>query len=82
MTQIDPNEIKRIRWRSRRGLLELDIVLERFLAQRFTELDQAGLATYRRLLDLEDTDFLDVVNGKTDLDDPEMMAIVQMLRAI
>lgn len=82
MSHIDPNEIKRIRWRSRRGLLELDIVLERFLAQRFNELDQADLATYRRLLEMEDTDFLDVVNGKSDLDDPELMAIVEMLRAI
>jgi len=71
-----------MRWRSRRGLLELDLVLERFLAQRLDALDQDQLEAYRRLLDLPDTDFLDVVNGKADLDDPELMAIVAMLRVI
>jgi len=82
MSTIDALEIKRMRWRSRRGLLELDLVLERFLAQRLDALDQDQLEAYRRLLDLPDTDFLDIVNGKADLDDPELMAIVAMLRVI
>ncbi|MBV8648993.1 succinate dehydrogenase assembly factor 2 [Paludibacterium sp.] len=82
MTLIDATEKKRIRWRSRRGLLELDIVLERFLARGFDELDQDQLADYRRLLALDDNDFLDVVNGKADLDDPALMAIVRLLRAV
>ena len=82
MNAIDAVEKKRIRWRSRRGLLELDIVLERFLAAGFDALDEHGLVAYRRLLDLDDNDFLDVVNGKADLDDQELMAVVQLLRAV
>ncbi|BEV73677.1 MULTISPECIES: succinate dehydrogenase assembly factor 2 [unclassified Paludibacterium] len=82
MNQIDATEKKRIRWRSRRGLLELDIVLERFLARGFDDLTQAQLADYRRLLELDDNDFLDVVNGKADLDDAALMAIVHQLRAV
>jgi succinate dehydrogenase flavin-adding protein (antitoxin of CptAB toxin-antitoxin module) len=82
MSFIDATEIKRLRWRSRRGLLELDLVLERYLAQRLDKLDQTELCAYRRLLDLPDTDFLDIVNGKADLDDPELMAIILELRAI
>ncbi|WP_293762211.1 succinate dehydrogenase assembly factor 2 [uncultured Aquitalea sp.] len=82
MTAYDPIELKRIRWRSRRGLLELDLVLEKFFAQRFDLLSPAEIDAYKRLLDLPDTDFLDVVNGKADLDDPEEMAIVEILRAI
>jgi succinate dehydrogenase flavin-adding protein (antitoxin of CptAB toxin-antitoxin module) len=82
MIFIDPLEIKRLRWRSRRGLLELDLVLERFLAQRLDDLDQGELNAYRRLLELEDTDFMDIVNGKADLDDPELMKLVRELRAI
>lgn len=34
----DEIELKRMRWRSRRGLLELDIVIERFLASDFEQL--------------------------------------------
>lgn len=82
MNLIDATEKKRIRWRSRRGLLELDIVLERFLARGFDDLTQAQLADYRRLLALDDNDFLDVVNGKADLDDAALMAIVHQLRAV
>jgi succinate dehydrogenase / fumarate reductase iron-sulfur subunit/antitoxin CptB len=82
MNPLDPTELKRIRWRSRRGLLELDLVLERFLARKFDSLDAREMAAYRRLLELDDTDFLDVVDGKADLSDPELMEIVGMLRAV
>ncbi|OWY39194.1 succinate dehydrogenase assembly factor 2 [Xenophilus sp. AP218F] len=82
MTAYDPIELKRIRWRSRRGLLELDLVLEKFFAGPFDQLPPAQIEAYRRLLDLPDTDFLDVVNDKADLDDPEEMAIVAILRSL
>ncbi|WP_147692514.1 succinate dehydrogenase assembly factor 2 [Vogesella mureinivorans] len=81
MTDIDPVEIKRIRWRSRRGLLELDIVLERFLANGFDQLTMAELAAYRKCLELGDNDFLDYVNGKAEVDDPELAHIIGILRA-
>ncbi|AOZ51772.1 MULTISPECIES: succinate dehydrogenase assembly factor 2 [Chromobacteriaceae] len=82
MTAYDPIELKRIRWRSRRGLLELDLVLEKFFAGPFDQLAPAQIDAYRQLLDLPDTDFLDVVNGKADLDDPELMDIVAILRSL
>lgn len=82
MTTYDPIELKRIRWRSRRGLLELDLVLEKFFAGPFDQLVPAQIDAYRQLLDLPDTDFLDVVNGKADLDDPELMDIVAILRSL
>ncbi|MGL6048004.1 succinate dehydrogenase assembly factor 2 [Vogesella sp. XCS3] len=82
MTDIDPVEIKRIRWRSRRGLLELDIVLERFLANGFDQLTMAELAAYRKCLELGDNDFLDYVNGKAEVDDPELAHIIGILRAV
>ncbi|MFC3627002.1 succinate dehydrogenase assembly factor 2 [Vogesella amnigena] len=82
MTAIDPVEIKRIRWRSRRGLLELDLVLERFLASRFEQLTAAELAAYRKCLELDDTDFLDYVNGKAEVPDPELTHIIGILRTV
>ncbi|GHD80945.1 succinate dehydrogenase assembly factor 2 [Vogesella fluminis] len=82
MTDFDPIELKRIRWRSRRGLLELDLVLERFLANGFEQLTTAELFAYRKCLDLDDTDFLDYVNGKAEVDDPELAHIIGILRAV
>ena len=40
-------EMERLKWRSRRGLLELDIVLERFWAGCGEELDDADAAAPR-----------------------------------
>jgi succinate dehydrogenase flavin-adding protein (antitoxin of CptAB toxin-antitoxin module) len=51
-------------------------------AQRFDSLSPAEIDAYKRILDLPDTDFLDVVNGKADLDDPEEAAIIEILRSV
>jgi len=81
MTAMDPAEAGRLRWRSRRGLLELDLVFERFLADRFDALDARQLEAYRRLLAWPDNDLLDAVNGLTVPDDPELAELIGMLRA-
>ncbi|MFC4158493.1 FAD assembly factor SdhE [Chitinimonas lacunae] len=77
-TEADKN---RIRWRSRRGLLELDLVLQRFLAHEFEHLDEATLAAYDDLLMLPDNDLLDLVDGRTDSDDPRFQSLVVRLRS-
>ena len=45
-------DIDRIRWRCRRGLLELDLVLEAFLARGYGRLDAAQRGLFDELLDL------------------------------
>ena len=53
-------ETERLKWRSRRGLLELDLVFERFWA-REPELDRAQARALERLLAMADNDLLDLV---------------------
>ena len=65
----------RLRWKCRRGLLELDIVLERFLRQYP---DDAGLP---ELLDLPDNDLWDIVSGRSDAYDRRWEGTVARLRA-
>ena len=79
---IDEIEKKRIRWHSRRGLLELDLVLERFLAQTYEQLNQAELQAYREILVFEDNDFLDLVNEKAQLQpqDQHLSTILEKIR--
>jgi antitoxin CptB len=73
-------EHERIRWRCRRGLLELDLVLNGFLESRFEQLtsDQRGALT--RLLDLPDNDLLDMIMGRAETSDPGCAEIVRFLR--
>ena len=58
--EISEVEKKRQRWRSRRGLLELDLVITRFLAQHYDALTPDQFAAYVELLDWPDNDLLDL----------------------
>ncbi|HUX90805.1 MAG TPA: succinate dehydrogenase assembly factor 2 [Gallionellaceae bacterium] len=60
---IDPASFERLRWRCRRGLLELDIVLGRFI-QHYASLDPQQQAEFDRLLDMPDTELWDMISGK------------------
>jgi antitoxin CptB len=53
----------RVRWQCRRSLLELDLVLERFLAESFDGLDEDQLADLEDLLRCDDFDLWPMVNG-------------------
>ncbi len=57
-------EQEKLRWRSRRGLLELDLLLERFLANHLETMSQEDIKIYDALLKLADKDFLDLVMGE------------------
>ena len=66
---------ERLKWKCRRGLLELDLVLERYL-RLYPE--DAALAA---LLDLPDNDLWDIVSGRSDRYDGRLKGIVARLRA-
>ena len=58
------SELDRIRWRCRRGLLELDLVLARFLEQRLATLSATELDAMSSLLQRSDHDLWDLVAGR------------------
>lgn len=47
-------EIDRIRWQCRRGMLELDLLLSRFVAQELDGLDPGQLQVFKELLNEQD----------------------------
>jgi len=53
-TPLAAEHLSRLRWRCRRGMRELDLLLEQFLMQGHDTLDLAGQALFERLLDVED----------------------------
>jgi antitoxin CptB len=74
------SEYDRIRWHCRRGLLELDLVLDRFLETRYGQLTAQQKDALSRLLDLPDNDLWDLVIGRAHTDDVACAEIVGMLR--
>ena len=71
---------ERLRWRSRRGLLELDIVLERFWKRAGDGMTDAEAAALEKLLVLPDNDLLDLVMGRAEAPD-DLRAMVHKLRS-
>ena len=78
---LDPVSRHRLTWKCRRGLLELDIVLERFLQQKAAGLDAKSLDLLNELLDYPDNDLWDIVNGRSEDYQPRHKAVVDALRA-
>jgi antitoxin CptB len=60
---LDSVSMERVRWRCRRGLLELDIVLGRFI-ELYASLDFRQKVVFDELLDLPDTELWDMISGK------------------
>ena len=71
----------RLKWKCRRGLLELDLVLERFLRHQAGKLDEESLGLLNELLEFQDNDLWDIVNGRSEAYPPRHKAMVEVLRA-
>jgi antitoxin CptB len=73
--------LERIRWRSRRGLLELDIVLARFIDKHYAQLDVAGQMAFEELLDTPDNPLWDMIAGRQEATQENHQALLEMIRA-
>ena len=71
----------RLKWKCRRGLLELDLVLERFMEKEARSLSQAELDAFSDLLDAHDNDLWDLVIGRSDRVEARLRGILARLRA-
>lgn len=77
---MNDTELKRLRWHCRRGTLENDLVLERFLDRYGAGLSEARLKAFRRLLDYADNELWDLVSRRREPGDPDLADVVELLR--
>lgn len=73
-------EINRLCWGSRRGMLELDLVLLPFLENIYQTLDQEDKERYWKLLECEDQDMFAWFLRREDPEDPDLLRIVTIVR--
>lgn len=73
-------EKRRIRFQTRRGLLELDILLGRFMDKEFQQLGDDELAVFVEILDLPDQEFLALVNEKEQTDKQHFIPLLEKIR--
>jgi antitoxin CptB len=80
MTSVDRTR-ERIRWRCRRGLLELDLLLNAFLAKHLDRLDAAALDVFGHLLTRADPELFDLIMGRQETTSAREREILALIRA-
>jgi len=73
-------DLARLRWRCRRGLLELDVLLQRFLERRYSYLTPVEREQFEQLLTLPDQELLGYLQGKGEPDQPGLQGLVRKIR--
>jgi antitoxin CptB len=82
----DAQTLSRLRWSARRGLLENDLIIERFFNRYINTLTMVDVFAMDQLLDLSDNDLLDLLLKRSEpegaLDNPDVVKILQMMRQL
>ena len=83
--QADPVKRARLRWRARRGLLENDLIVTRFLDAHEATLTDEEVDAFSRLMDLADNELMDLLLARKEpagvVDLPHVHALLARLRA-
>ncbi len=72
-------DLARLRWRSRRGMLELDVLLDRFLQREFAALSSNERGQYEALLELPDLELLDMLYGRIE-PPPDLAVLIERIQ--
>lgn len=79
-TDSERNIRNRLAWQCRRGMRELDELLNRFLLQRYSNLDSLQQQAFTRLLGYPDDVLLELLMGRMAPADKDVAHIVQEIR--
>jgi antitoxin CptB len=81
---LDERGLSKLRWRCRRGLLENDLLIEKFFDQYATGLTVRQAEALGELMDLADNDLLDLLLRRKDPEGamarPDVREVLEMLR--
>lgn len=80
MEKADDRVLERLRWRSRRGMLELDLILARFLQAKLETLSQEEIGILDEVLRLSDNDLLHLLMGRAKCLDQRIKPMIDMIR--
>jgi antitoxin CptB len=73
-------ELNRLRWQCRRGLLGLDLVLERFLEKHCDRMQGEHLSAFQTLLTYTDDELWDLIRARAECRDARLAEVVQWMR--
>jgi antitoxin CptB len=78
-SMVEEVEINRLYWHSRRGMLELDVLLVPFTKEVYATLNKVDRDLYVRLLECEDQDMFGWFMERAESEDPELQRMVRII---
>ena len=82
MSEADDIELRRLRWKCRRGMRELDQLLARYLERKWRQSPEAERAVFLRLLETEDDRLWHWFMDHERADDAEIQTLVERIRSL
>lgn len=75
------SEKSRIRWLCRRGMKELDVLLERYMATAYDDLSESDSAAFEALLQSEDPQLYGLLMQRNEPANPAQARVLEGIRA-
>ena len=73
-------DLDRLRWQCRRSMLELDLLLERFLLAGYDDLSEIQRVRFAELLQMPDPELFEWLSGRRSPENPEFEVLVTLIR--
>ena len=77
---VDVAEVNRMRWAARRGMLELDLLLEPFVNEHYAGLSESDRVTFERLMTCQDQDLFAYLMQRVQPEDAALARMVEQIR--
>ena len=74
--------VRRLRWRCRRGMRELDVLLLRYLDEEYPRASAAERDAFARILDLQDPEVFGYLVGRTSPEEALLRDVVARIRRV
>lgn len=71
---------RKIRFQTRRGLLELDLIFGRFMEKEFEHLSDQELSEFCEILEFQDQELLALINGHSATDRKYLIPMLEKIR--
>jgi antitoxin CptB len=72
--------LSELKWRCRRGMLELDIFLQKFMQHGYAKLDDSGRNDFYEILEFQDQELVELLLGKVSAMDRHINDIARKIR--
>ena len=70
--------LNKLRWKSRKGIRELDILLQNYLDTHYSSLDSLDKKLFEEILEIDTYDLLNAISGKSSYNEKYENIITQL----